>query len=52
MPWDGIKFDATGQNTMGAGIIVQVQNGNYVTVWPFSLAAKDVVWPLPAWDKR
>ncbi len=52
MPWDGIHFDATGQNTKGAGIIVQVQDGKYVTVWPFALASKDVLWPLPAWDKR
>ncbi len=52
MPWGGIAYDATGQNKLGAGIIVQVQDGKYVTVWPFDLAAKDVVWPLPAWDKR
>ncbi len=52
MPWQGIKFDAQGQNTEGAGIIVQVQGGAYVTVWPFALASRDVVWPLPAWSKR
>jgi branched-chain amino acid transport system substrate-binding protein len=52
MPWGGIEYDATGQNKHGAGIIVQVQDGKYVTVWPFDLASKDVVWPLPAWDKR
>jgi branched-chain amino acid transport system substrate-binding protein len=52
MPWGGIQFDETGQNKKGAGIIVQVQEGKYVTVWPFALASKDVVWPLPAWDKR
>ncbi len=52
MPWSGIQFDAQGQNTKGAGIIVQVQGGQYVTVWPFSLASKDVVWPLPPWGKR
>ncbi len=52
MPWSGIQFDAQGQNTKGAGIIVQVQGGQYVTVWPFALASKDVVWPLPAWGKR
>jgi branched-chain amino acid transport system substrate-binding protein len=52
MPWSGIQFDENGQNTKGAGIIVQVQGGKYVTVWPFALASKDVVWPLPAWDKR
>lgn len=52
MPWAGIKYDANGQNTLGTGIIVQVQNGSYVTVWPFELATKEVVWPMPPWDKR
>jgi branched-chain amino acid transport system substrate-binding protein len=52
MPWGGIQFDESGQNKKGAGIIVQVQDGKYVTVWPFALASKDVVWPMPAWDKR
>jgi len=52
MPWAGIKFDASGQNTLGSGIIVQVQNGKYVTVWPFELASAEVIWPMPAWSKR
>ena len=52
MPWKGIKFDATGQNTLGSGIIVQVQDGKYVTVWPFDVASKDVIWPMPKWDRR
>ena len=52
MPWAGVKFDANGQNTLGSGIIVQVQDGKYVTVWPFDLASKDIVWPMPGWDKR
>jgi branched-chain amino acid transport system substrate-binding protein len=52
MPWAGVKFDASGQNTMGSGIIVQVQDGKYVTVWPFALASKDLIWPMPGWDKR
>src|SRR5512137_68838 len=52
MPWGGIQFDASGQNTKGAGIIVQVQDGKYATVWPFDLASADVIWPMPSWDKR
>jgi branched-chain amino acid transport system substrate-binding protein len=52
MPWKGIKFDATGQNALGSGIIVQVQDGKYVTVWPFDLASKEVIWPMPKWDQR
>ena len=52
MPWDGIKFDERGQNTKGRGIMVQIQNGEYVTVWPFELASKPLVWPIPTWSKR
>ena len=52
MPWKGVKFDETGQNTLGAGILVQVRDGKYSTVWPFDLASKDVAWPMPKWDAR
>jgi branched-chain amino acid transport system substrate-binding protein len=52
MPWTGVKFDQTGQNTLGRGILVQIVDGKYNTVWPFNMAARDVVWPMPAWDKR
>lgn len=52
LPWKGVKFDATGQNELGQGIIVQVQGGKYVTVWPFDVATKDIVYPMPPWDKR
>ena len=38
--------------TEGSGIIVQVLDGKYVTVWPFELASKEIVWPMPSWDKR
>jgi branched-chain amino acid transport system substrate-binding protein len=52
MPWDGVKFDDKGQNTLGRGILVQIIGGQYHTVWPFNLAARDVVWPMPKWDQR
>ena len=53
MPWDGVKFDAnTGQNILGKGIIVQVQQGVYRTIWPWDLALRPVVWPVPAWSRR
>jgi len=52
MPWDGVKFDpATGQNTLAKGIIVQIQGQAYYTVWPWDLAAADLVWPMPAWGQ-
>ena len=53
MPWDGVKFDpSTGQNILGKGIIVQIQDGQYCTVWPWDLASKAVVWPMPGWTAR
>jgi branched-chain amino acid transport system substrate-binding protein len=46
MPWDGIRFDPeTGQNILGKGIIVQVQNSHYVTVWPEQLSVRPPIWP-------
>jgi branched-chain amino acid transport system substrate-binding protein len=51
MPWNRIHFDATGQNDGGAGIIEQVQDGKYETVWPFDVAVRPVVWPMPAWKR-
>jgi branched-chain amino acid transport system substrate-binding protein len=52
MPWRGVKFDPkTHQNTLGQGILVQIQGGKYRVVYPFDLAAAEIRWPLPAWGK-
>ncbi len=48
MPWDGVEFDAKGQNTKARGIFVQTINGKPETVWPFDLAQAKLVWPKPA----
>jgi branched-chain amino acid transport system substrate-binding protein len=52
MPWTGVKFDEKGQNVGVRAILQQVQDGAYVTVYPFELATKDVIYPLPAWKDR
>ena len=52
MPWKGVKFDETGQNVFGSGILVQMINGKYQTIWPFDVAAHEVIWPMPKWDQR
>ena len=44
MPWKGIKFDATGQNTLGTPVMQQVSGGIYRTVWPFELAVMEANW--------
>lgn len=53
MPWKGVRFDpATGQNESGTPIITQFRNGAFRVVWPFDLAATDVLYPLPRWSER
>jgi len=53
MPWDGVKFDQeTHQNTLGKGIICQIIDQEYYTVWPWNLATKEVIWPIPGWEER
>ncbi|MCX7383571.1 MAG: ABC transporter substrate-binding protein [Alphaproteobacteria bacterium] len=44
MPWAGVKFDETGQNTLCNPVIQQVFDGAYKTIWPFDLAAREAVW--------
>lgn len=51
LPWKSIHFDSSGQNEGGLGIIEQIQNGKYETVWPFDVAVKPAVWPMPAWKR-
>ncbi|MGH7389159.1 MAG: ABC transporter substrate-binding protein [Candidatus Rokuibacteriota bacterium] len=52
MTWDNVKFDESGQNTGVKGIILQLQGGKYHTVYPFDVATKDVIYPIPAWKDR
>lgn len=49
MPWEGVRFDATGQNVLTRGIFIQTQGGAPATVWPTDFAQAKLVWPRPAW---
>jgi branched-chain amino acid transport system substrate-binding protein len=51
-PWRGVKFDETGQNILGDAIVIQWQGGKSYTVWPFNLATKDLIYPIPKWSAR
>ena len=44
MPWKGVKFDATGQNTEATPVIQQVVSGTYVTVYPAAVAVREPAW--------
>jgi branched-chain amino acid transport system substrate-binding protein len=52
MPWTGVKFDEKGQNVGVRAILQQVQGGSYHTVYPFDLALKEPIYPVPAWSQR
>jgi branched-chain amino acid transport system substrate-binding protein len=53
VPWKGIRFDPkTHQNIYATGIVTQAIGGKYFTVFPQSIAAQKVTWPIPGWDKR
>jgi branched-chain amino acid transport system substrate-binding protein len=51
-PWRGVKFDETGQNILVDAIVIQYQGGKPSTVWPFNLAAKEMIYPIPKWADR
>lgn len=52
VPWKGIKFGPDGQNQLVRGILMQVQNGRYCTVYPFELASCELVYPMPTWAEK
>jgi branched-chain amino acid transport system substrate-binding protein len=53
MPWDGIKFDSTGQNILGKGLIGQYQwkegKVDLEIIYPFNLATANMIYPFPGW---
>ena len=51
-PWRGVKFDATGQNIYGDAIIIQYQDVKQRIIWPFNLATKELIYPIPKWSER
>ena len=48
--YDGVKFDATGQNELASTLLVQLHNRQYVTVWPKAQAVAAVVMPFKGWS--
>jgi branched-chain amino acid transport system substrate-binding protein len=46
MPWKGIKFDETGQNTEATPAIHQITGGAFHTIYPFALAVQAPVWKV------
>jgi branched-chain amino acid transport system substrate-binding protein len=51
VPYRGVKFDAEGQNELVRPLLMQVQKGKYCTIYPFELAACEVI-PMPSWAEK
>jgi branched-chain amino acid transport system substrate-binding protein len=45
----GVKFDETGQNTLSATYLIQLQGKEYKSVWPESRATAKLAWPMTGW---
>jgi branched-chain amino acid transport system substrate-binding protein len=52
LPYNCVKFDPSGQSPEGRLVMLQVQKGKFVTVWPPEVAAAEPVFPVPSWSKR
>lgn len=46
MPWEEVAFGADGQNNSIRPVMMQYGAGEYRTVWPDSLATRQLQWPL------
>ncbi|PKQ06892.1 MAG: amino acid ABC transporter substrate-binding protein [Alphaproteobacteria bacterium HGW-Alphaproteobacteria-11] len=47
-----IEFDETGKNVAKPMVLFQVQDGNYVVVYPEAFAEAKIRWPTPPWGER
>ena len=52
VPYRGVRFGKDGQNELVRGILMQVQNGKYCTVYPFEFAACKLKYPMPTWAEK
>ncbi len=52
LPYSGpITFDDTGENEVASPVVMQVQDGEVVQVWPTDLAQSDPQFPCVSWGE-
>jgi branched-chain amino acid transport system substrate-binding protein len=49
MGYQGIKFDATGQNSLASTYLIQLHGSKYELVWPEQAAISTLQWPMGGW---
>ena len=47
--YKGVKFDASGQNTLAYSLMIQLQGPGYVPVWPLAEATAKLELPFKGW---
>jgi branched-chain amino acid transport system substrate-binding protein len=47
--YNGVKFDAKGQNILASSLVTQMVSGKYVPVWPKELATAEIKLPYKGW---
>jgi len=50
--WPGITFNEKGQNINWIHPVVQIQDGEYVIVYPESTQEAPPIYPAPEWKER
>lgn len=50
MPWEGISFDSTGQNSGARGVVQQLVDGKYKVIFPVEFATAEAAWPMKKVD--
>jgi branched-chain amino acid transport system substrate-binding protein len=50
MGYQGVKFDATGQNILASTYLIQMQGKQYQLVWPDAAANAKLQWPMAGWS--
>jgi branched-chain amino acid transport system substrate-binding protein len=52
LPYEGaITFDDTGETTVASPVVMQVQDGQVVQVWPTGLAESEPIFPCVSWGE-
>ena len=47
--YDGVKFDAKGQNILASSLVTQLRNSQYLAVFPKARATTEVILPYKGW---
>ncbi len=47
--YEGVKFDAKGQNVLASSLVTQMRGGKYVAIWPKARATAEIILPYKGW---